>query len=175
MRHTLKAPALWLAGCLLVWPVLGQPRRPSPAAARRPPGAVGPRAGRALDHLSRMPPEQRRRLLEQLPPERRKRVEDQLERYNSLPPEERERLREQLERFRDLPPEQQEAARQVFRRFTTLPEDRRQVLQEEFRRLREMEPSERRARTNSEEFRSRFSSVEQQILRDYVELLPAPR
>lgn len=172
MRQAFKMPVL-VAGWLLVWPLWGQPRRPPPAVQGRP-GIAGPRAGRALDRLSRMPAEERRRLLEQLPPERRKRVEDQLERYNRLPPEERERLRQQLDRFGDLPPERQEAARRLFRRFTLLPEERRQLVQEEFRRLREMEPSERRARTNSDEFRSRFSSVEQQILRDYIELLPGP-
>jgi len=161
-----------LLALALVLPGLGQPRRgPGPAPGR----AAAPRAGRALDRLNRMPPEQRRRLLENLPPERRKRVEEQLEQYNRLPPQEREQLREQLERFRHLPPERQEAARRLFRRFNGFPEDRRTLLREEFGYLRELDPADRRGRINSDEFRSKYTLAEQQLLQDYSNLLLPPQ
>lgn len=157
----------------LAWalPGTGQPRR-GPAATSRLPGRPVPRtAGKALDRLNHMTPEQRRRMLQNLPPERRRRIEEQLDRYNSLPPEERESLRQRLDWFRGLPAERQEAARRLFRRFNSFPEDRRALLREEFRSLRELEPADRRARINSDEFRSKYTLAEQQLLQDYSNLL----
>ncbi len=143
------------------------------APAQPPSGAQGsPSPGRALDRLSRMPPEQRKRLLEHLPPERRRRLEERLERYNALPPDERRRLLEQLEHFLRLPSEQQDAARRLFRRYTALPEDRRKLLHQEFQALRTLPPAERRARIESPEVRKRYSSMESRILKEYIELLP---
>lgn len=149
------------------------------AADARAQGARGsrgapPPSGRALDRLSRMPPKDRRRVLERLPPERRQQLEERLERYNALPPDERQRLQDQLERFRTLPPERQEAARNLFRRFLSLPEDRRKLLREEFQHLRTLSPAGRQERLDSEEIRKRFSRAERDILEDYVKLLPPP-
>ncbi|MGC8794193.1 MAG: DUF3106 domain-containing protein [Bryobacteraceae bacterium] len=152
---------------LAPWAAWGQPR----ARPRAGPGPAA-RPGGAIERLSRMPPEQRRRLLERLPPERRQRLEQELERYHSLPPEEHEKLQEQLERFRSLPLEQQVATRKLFRRFLELPQDRRQALREEFARLRSLPPPQRRKRVASEEVRKLYNRRERQILEDYVELLP---
>ncbi|MEK7407779.1 MAG: DUF3106 domain-containing protein [Acidobacteriota bacterium] len=171
MAVWLPVLALVVAGGAVVCPSLAQSRRA--VAPPRPPAAkvFGPRAGRVLDRLNRMTPEERRRTLQNLPPDRRQRVEEQLERYNRLPAQEQQRLRLQLDRFRDWPPEQQEAVRRLFRRFNAFPEDRRALLKEEFRALNDLEPADRRARINSDEFRSRYTLAEQQFLQDYASLL----
>jgi hypothetical protein len=122
-----------------------------------------------------MTPEQRNRILERLPPERRKQVQERLQQYDQLPPQERETLRRRLEMFAQLPPQQQEAARKLFGRFNKLPEDRRKLVGEEFRQLRLMDDPDRRARINSDEFRSKYTLAEQQLLQDLSSLLAAPR
>lgn len=172
----MEAMMRWAVGFLAATLACGTGLRAQPqrAPARRP-GIAAPRPDRALERLSRMSPEQRRRLLERLPPERRQRVEKQLEWYNSLTPDERDRLRQQLERFSDLPAERQDAARKLFRRFLTLSRERQQLLEEEFQRLGALEPAERLARLNSEECRSRYTQFERRLLQDYVDLLEPPR
>jgi len=168
MAWACKFVAVLLLGAVALAPMYAQPRsRPGPAA-----GAIRPPAGRALERLSRMPPEERKRLLQRLPPERRQRLEQQLERYSSLPPEERERLQEQLARFRNLPPERQQAARDLFRRFLALPDDRRLLVRDEFNHLRNLPPEDRRARLQSDQLRRLFTDKEVGILEDYVALLP---
>lgn len=173
MRFRMSILAVWalLAAFLLAPAVLAQPRR-NPA---------GPRAGRPLgpgpavmDRIERMTPEERRRVLDRLPPERRKLVEERLKQFSQLPPEERARLRRRLDRFAQLPPQQQEAARMLFGRFNRLPEARRNLLAGEFQRLRQMEEAGRRARINSDEFRSKYTQAEQQLLQDLSKLAAAP-
>jgi len=164
-----------LLGVLVATPPgTAQVRRPGqgPRAVRppaRPPGKT------VLDRLEKMTPEERSRVLGKLPPERRKKVEEGLERFHQLPPSEQEQLRNRLERFGQLPPERQVAARRLFARFNQLPEDRRSLVGEEFRLLRQMDETDRRARINSDEFRSRFTLAEQQLLQDFSNLLAPPR
>lgn len=173
MRGLAAAVAL-LAAALMAAPSLeAQVRRPGagPRVTRpplRPPGKT------VLDRLEKMTPEQRSRVLSKLPPERRKKVEEGLERFHQLPPSEQDQLRDRLERFGQLPPERQAAARRLFARFNQLPEERRQLLGEEFRVLRQMEDQDRRARINDDEFRSRFTLAEQQLLQDFSNLLVPP-
>ncbi len=173
MRLRMSILAVWavVASWLLAPAVVAQPRR-NPA---------GPRAGRParpgpaiMDRLERMSPEERRRVLDRLPPERRKLVEERLRQYSQLPPEERARLRQRLNRFAQLPTEQQEAARMLYGRFNRLPEDRRKLLAGEFQELRRMDESNRRTRINSEEFRSKYTQAEQQLLQDLSKLTAAP-
>jgi len=151
---------------------LGQARRPVPApkAVRPPKPAPGVTI---LERLERMTPEERRRVLNRLPPERRKRVEEGLSRFRQLPPSEQESLRNRLERFGEFPPEHQAAARRLWARFNQLAEDRKPLVGEEFRVLRQLEEGDRRSRINSDEFRSRFTLAEQQLLQDFSGL-PTP-
>jgi hypothetical protein len=121
-----------------------------------------------------MTPEERRRMLNRLPPERRKRVEEGLSRFRQLPPSEQERLRNRLERFGELPPEHQAAARRLWARFNQLAEDRKPLVGDEFRALRQLDEADRRSRINSDEFRSRFTLGEQQLLEDFASLLAPP-
>jgi hypothetical protein len=146
------------------------------------PGPLGrPGAGRplgppinAIDQWNSMSPKQRERALQKLPPERQKRIREQIDRFNSLPPEERERLRARYQRFSALPPETQDNMRREMRKFRDLPPERRSALGREMRRLREMPEADRQARVDSEEFRSRYSPEEREMLQDLSENLPPP-
>jgi hypothetical protein len=125
-----------------------------------------------VDRLSRMPEAQRQRVLAKLPPDRRARIENRLEKYNQLPQAEKDRLRAQAESFQSLPPEKQEAVRTNFRNFRNLPDDRRAPVREELRQLRGMSDEERKARMDSDEFRSKYSAGERQILENLSTLVP---
>jgi len=163
-----------LAVTLTAAPVaMGQARRPVPAPKAVRPPKIPPGAA-ILERLERMTPEERRRVLNRLPPERRKRVEEGLESFRQLPPSEQERLRNRLERFGELPPERQAAARRLWARFNQLAEDRKPLVGEEFRVLRQLDDTDRRARINGDEFRSRFTLGEQQLLQDLSILLASP-
>ena len=179
--------ALAAAGMAVSLP-LAQDGRGSAAAMNesgRPPRngmpRFGPRwggnrhpGGRAqmLERLDHMPPEQRERMLEKLPADRRQRVEQQLEQYHNMTPEQRARLQQRYERFSELPPERQEAMRTGFHKFQALPADRQDAVREEIRYLRTMSESDRKARMNGDEFRSKYDKGEQQIIGDMTAALP---
>jgi hypothetical protein len=138
--------------------------------ARRPGKRIGPPAANGMiERLNNMTPEQRKRALDRLPPERRERVERRLQNYNALPPEAKERLREQYREFQKLPVEKQDAIRRSFRQLGELPQDRRPMVRREVMRLRRLTPEERASRMDDENFRSRFSESERQIIRDLVD------
>jgi thioesterase domain-containing protein len=94
-----------------------------------------------------------------------------LEQYNRLPKEERDRLRERYEQFSHLTPARQDLVRRQMKRFAEMPAERRRVLSRELVRLRRASDEDRRARINSEEFRSRYTLQEQQMLQDLSENL----
>jgi hypothetical protein len=177
MRVRGAISAVGLLAALTVAPAAAlQVRRPPPGPRvvrppMRPPGKT------IIDRLEKMAPAERDRVLSKLPPERRKKVEEGLQRFRQLPPSERENLGNRLERFGQLPPERQAAARRLFARFNLLPEDRKPLVGEEFQLLRQLEEADRRARLNRDEFRSRFTLAEQQLLHDFAKLLepPGPR
>ena len=159
MRHFIASALVGMS--LLVASASAQSKRPP-----RPP------VNGMIERLSHMTPEQRQQALEKLPPERRQRVERRLEEYNALPPEVRNRLRDEYQAFQKLPADRQEAVRRSFRQFQRLPDDRRPMVRRELMRLRQMTPEERAARTESENFRSRFNESERQLLLDLS--VPAP-
>jgi Protein of unknown function (DUF3106) len=148
--------------------------RPALKAPRAPAEKGMPRAGKKdriprtpVDRFNRMPPEERQKALEKLPPERRKRLEEQLDQYNHLTPEQRRQERLRYQAFnQQFPPDKQNQARRLFRQFGELPAERQGPLRKEFESLRALPDAERRARINSDEFRSKYDSHEQRILRD---------
>ena len=79
-----------------------------------------------------------------------------------------------FQKFSSLPPEKQEVLGKQLRAFQTIPEDRRKILGRELLQLGRMPDGERQARLNSEEFKSRFSPVELQMLSDIAENYPFP-
>ncbi len=136
-------------------------------SAQRPGKRVGPPPANGLiERLNSMTPEQRKRALDRLPPERRERVQRRLDNYNALSPEAKERLREQYREFQKLPVERQDAIRRSFRRLTELPQDRRPMVRREVVRLRQLTPEERASKMGSDDFRSRFSESEREIIGD---------
>jgi phage-related protein len=164
MRTVLTAALA--AVVLLSGVVNAQPRRPMP----RP----GPKPGSVIERLQQMTPEDRQRALDRLPPERRAQVEQRLERLNAMPEPARERLRAQYEEFRKLPPEKQDTVRRAFRELNQLPQDRRRVVRRAIMRLRNLVPERRTALMDSEQFKSRFSEAERQLMRELVSAVPMP-
>lgn len=162
MRLTLH----YLAMLLLLWGTAG-------AQSRK---AGGPPSSKmALERLNRMPAQDRQRLLQKLPPDRKSLVERRLDRYEKMPPETKERLRQEYEQFQQLPPEKQARFRELFRSFNDLPQERRGPVRNAYQRLRSLSPEQRKERLASEQFRSRFSPSEQQLLEHLTDLTsPAP-
>jgi hypothetical protein len=135
--------------------------------ARRPGKRLGPPTANGLiERLNNMTPEQRKRALDRLPPERREKVQRRLDNFNALPQEEKDRLREQYREFQKLPAEKQDAIRRSFRQLTDLSQDRRPLVRREVMRLRRLTPEERASRMDNDNFRSRFSESERQIIQD---------
>jgi hypothetical protein len=133
--------------------------------------AGDPHPAKTVERLSKMPPKQRKQVLEKLPPERRAIVERRLEKYEKLGPAEKNQVRKQYDTFQHLPIEKQEALRRLYRRFNTLPEERRAPVGEELGRFRTMSSDERRARMNTDEFRNRYTQPEQQLLGQVARLM----
>jgi hypothetical protein len=129
------------------------------------------RAPAQFERFQKMTPKQREKWLSNLPPERKQLIERRWENYQKLPDEDKDRLGKQLENFRQLPPERQEAVRRLSRRFNDMPDERKALLREEMQTLRGLEDEERRARINSDEFRNKYTSSEQQLLEDLSKVL----
>ena len=149
-------------------------QRPGP----RPGDRGGKRPGRPpqvmLERWNRMPPDERKRLLDALPPERREQLQNRVQHFNRLSAEEKDQLAERFQAFRRMPPERQERARQLFRRFNQLPDERRALVRSEFESLRALPDDERRARMNSEEFRDKYKASEQEFLQELTSVMAPP-
>ncbi|MDQ6663808.1 MAG: DUF3106 domain-containing protein [Acidobacteriota bacterium] len=159
-------------------PGISRPARPERSAQApknpRKEGQAGTQEGvvAPLAKLDRMTPDERRKALEGLPPQRQQQIERRLNQYQQLPPEERQKLLDRKKRFDELPPEKQAEVRQVARQVSELPPNRRGQVRGELNLLRNMPESERRARMNGEEFRSKYSPAEQQMIREASSILP---
>jgi hypothetical protein len=141
-------------------------------SAPAPAGGVAALA--VLDRWSRMSPEQRQAMLAKLPPDRRQAMLDRMERWNRLSPQEKDRQRARYERFSHLPADKQALVRRQIQNLVTLPDDRRPSVSREYDELRRLTQVDRRVRINSEEFRSRFTPREQEILRDLADNMANP-
>lgn len=125
-----------------------------------------------FDALERMTPEEQERFLNSLPAPRRAEARRRLEALRRMTPDERAQARRSLREFRLLPTERQARIRELFSEFNQLPLRRRVAMRREVAILRKLDPAERRARIDAEEFRGRFSASEHRILSDLAELLP---
>jgi hypothetical protein len=140
-----------------------------PVSAQRPlqpkRGAkIHPRPRTQLELLQRMPPDQRRRVLDSLPPERRRALEQRLRQLDSMSPDERRQTRRLLDDFQNLPPERRQAVRRLFAAFNRMPPDRRALLRQEVRSLGRMTRLEREERMSGGDYRARYSELEQRWL-----------
>ena len=163
------------------------PRAAGPAAKANefknpeaPNGGVrpgGPRLGapgNPVERLMAMPPEQRERVLEKLPAGQQANLRQRLERFDKLPAAEKARLNQMWSIFHNLSPEQQGIVTRQMQAFNNLPEERRQALGPVLQRLRRMPEDERHALLGSEEFKSKFSASEWQMLSDISQNFPLP-
>jgi hypothetical protein len=160
-----RLAAFTVLGAALACSALAQSSKKGAPPAKPPAPAKS-----ALERMSTMTPEQRRRVLDKLPPERQKVVMDRLENYQKLPPAERQRLNDQYQLFRQLPPERQDEMRRLFRKFNNLPEDRKAAMQQEFQNIRGLPEAERRARLRSEEFRMKYTVPERRLLSEMADV-----
>jgi hypothetical protein len=116
-----------------------------------PPNPSDKYAGdRILIRLSQMTPEELEKELSALPPPRRAQIE--------------ERIRT---------PIRQEQVRLSMKQLNELPQEQKKQFNQELRRMTPMRDEERRAFLDSEEFRSRYSVGEQQMIANLAELLPS--
>ncbi len=128
-----------------------------------------------IDKWNRMPPDVRERELAKLPPATARLIRQRLRKYNQMPPDEQQALRERYQVFSSLPPALRQVVRGRLREFNQLPPARRRVVYREVEVLGALQEAQRQARTNSPDFRSRFSPPEQQIIRDLTQYLEPPK
>ena len=154
---------------------------PGPAAppARSPATAIpklqAPRLNNPVGPVQRflsMTPEEQQRVMEKATPQVQRQLQQALDRFNSRPPAQRARLLQQYQALATLSPQQQVLVGRQIAAFNHLPEDRIKPVRQELLRLLRMPPDERSTRFVSEDFSSRYSPAEQQILKDLSGNLP---
>jgi hypothetical protein len=183
---------LWLAlGSSLLGQKAPQPKpapppRAAPAHPNAPPksalqqrnGIPNAGGGRILNpgnpvlRMMAMPPERREQMLERLPPLQQVRLHQALDNFDRLPPAERSRQLGILNMYANLPPEKQASLTKQIQLFNHLPDDRIAVLRPELVKLHRMPESERSDRIASEEFKSKFTPAEQQMLAEISPYFP---
>jgi hypothetical protein len=125
-----------------------------------------------LIKLLKLSPEQRNKALAPLPPARRQQIEKRLDVYQKMPEVERARALDRLKRMQSLPPQRQQQVRASVTRLQALPAPRHAVVQRQLNQLRILSDVDRSALMNSEEFRSKFTPAEQQIIADICLVTP---
>ena len=168
-----------------------KPNNPRPnnpgtnAEGKNESGNPGGRAGQGGPHLPNplgnqvlrmmaMPPEQRERILEKLPPQQQAKMRQSFDEFEKLPPAERTQRLQLLRSFYSLPPEKQQVLARQLPAFNALPDDRRKLLRRDLVQLSRMPEADRQARLSSEEFKSKYSETELQMLSDISQNYPFP-
>jgi hypothetical protein len=141
------------------------------ASKNNAPRMANPGNNPALRFL-RMTPEQQQRLLERATPQQQEQLRRSLENFQRLPPAERNRVLQMYQSFSTLPPETQRLVTRQIAAFNHLPEDRILPVRRELIRVLRMNPTERLARMNSDDFKTNYSPQEQQIVSDLSQNLP---
>jgi hypothetical protein len=159
----------------------GNPKTPSGGNPKEPSGGnpkgtpAQPRIYVPLNPLQRflmMNPEERERVLEKAPQAEQARLREAVERYNRMPPAQRARLFQVFQAMSTLPPAQQALVTRQMNAFNKLPDERMEPMRDELRFLLRMSPAARDGRFAGEEFKSKYSPDEQQMLRDLAWNLP---
>ncbi|MGO4885184.1 MAG: DUF3106 domain-containing protein [Bryobacteraceae bacterium] len=141
-------------------------------AQQEPDKSTSPAFENSIDRWNRMSPEERERELAKLPPARARMIRQRIARYNKMNPEAQQALRERYQTFSQLPPDTQQVVRQRLGEFRHLPMERQTAVHRETVEMRKLPEAQRQARLNSDDFRSRYSPQEQQIIRDLSTYLP---
>jgi len=156
--------------------------RPAGGGPKTPPPNI-PRAGvnvakinnplNPVQRFLQMTPEEQERFMEKANPQQQERLRQAIERYKNLRPAQREWLFRQYQVLNALPPARQALiSRQIGFFNNKLPDERRRVVGEELVKLHDLPAEERTARLASDEFKSKYSPEEQQLLKDLAENLP---
>jgi hypothetical protein len=125
-----------------------------------------------LAKLLKLSPDQRTKALASLPPARRQQIEKRIEDYQKMPEMERARQLDRLRRMQGLPPQRQAQVRSSVAKLQALPAPRHSVVQRQINQMRPLTDVDRSALMNSEEFRSKFTPAEQQIIADICLVTP---
>lgn len=131
-----------------------------------------PGSAEYLAKLLKLDSDQRTKALASLPPARRKIIEKKIDEYQKMPEVERARNLDRLRRMQSLPPQRQAQVRQSLQKRQGLPPQRLQVVQRQINQMRSLSDVDRDAVMNSEEFRSKFTPAEQQIIADICLVTP---
>ena len=162
---------------VILQPVLWQQQRrgPGPLGARGRP--LPPPPPQLLERLSKLPPEERERVLEnnrrfrQLSPAQQALLLKRLQQFQKLSSEQRELIEQRLAIFNNLTPRQQAKARRLYENvWSKLTAERRRALLEEFRQLRALHPPEREQRLASDDFQAHFNAEERDLLQQLIDL-----
>ena len=155
-----------------------RPNAPPRSALKQGNGIPKAGGGRILNpgnpvlRMMAMPPERREQMLERLPPQQQVRLRQALDNFDNLPPAERSRQLGILNMYANLAPEKQAALTKQIQLFNHLPDDRIAVVRPELVKLHRMPESERSDHIASEEFRSKFTPAERQMLAEISPYFP---
>jgi hypothetical protein len=159
-------------------PPKSAPAKPPADSPKAPSGGTSNGAPRIyvplnpLQRFLRMTPEEQERVIEKAPAAEQARMREAIDRFNRMPPAARARIFRLSEELSSLPPAQQALVTRQMNAFNKLPDERRELAGGELRALLRMSPAARESRFASEEFKTRYSPEEQQMLRDLAWNLP---
>lgn len=132
-----------------------------------PPNSDNPSASpQYLERLLKLTPEQRNKALSSLPPPRRAQILAKLDNYQKIPPQQRAMELVLLQRLQKLPPQKRGEVRASLKKFQAVPQPRHRQIQAQINQMKNLSDADRRALMNSEEFRSKYTPAEQQIIGD---------
>jgi hypothetical protein len=147
----------------------GAPSIPHPKAAPRINNPLNP-----VQRFLQMTPEEQERFMEKANPQQQERLREAIERYKALSPAQRDWLFRQYQILNSLPPAKQALISREIAYFNNkLPDERRGTVGEELVKLHRMTEGDRAARLASEDFKTKYSPEEQELLSNLAENLPA--
>ena len=112
----------------------------------------------------RASPEQRERALEKLPVAMQRRIRKELEWFDSLPKDQQAIALKRTERLAALPPDRQHAIMQQLQALNRLDAERRKAVRNALIRLQSVSEDQRKELLARDQFRSRFSPEELQMI-----------
>jgi hypothetical protein len=151
-----------------VLPKTGLPKGPTKGTPLSNPASPAARLYRAT-------PEQRERALEKIPSRLQDRMRKELQRFDSAPKDQQEIMIRRAEALAALPSEKQTAFIQQMQAMNRLDPDRNRAVRQALMRLQRVPDDQRQTMLGSEEFRSRFSAEELQIITDLVAVMLPPQ
>lgn len=131
----------------------------------------GPHIGDWLRRHENLPASEQQKQLEKDPnyqrstPEQQQQMRQNLQKFNNLSPEQKDRLIRRMDMFEHMTPAQRQQTRELFQQFRQIDPSRKDAVRNEIRRMRNLPPDDRQRFYNSDEFRSRYSPQEQNVIR----------